>query len=83
MRTIRRRALVEAVELLGLFGGDQADLDQVERADEAVADAEAAGARDRVAQRHGPVMLDQDQRRGRVVRDVLEDVPRLARRRRR
>ena len=38
---------------------------------------EAAGAGDRVAQRHGPVMLEQDQRRGRVVRDVLENVPRL------
>ena len=42
-----RRALLQGVELGGLLGGDQPELDQVERADEAVADAEAAGAGDR------------------------------------
>ena len=74
-----RRALVllHRVELLSLIGRNQADVDQVERADEAVAQAEPAGASDRVAQRYRPVMLEQDQRRGRVVRDVLQDVPRL------
>ena len=63
------------VQLLGLLGGDEPDLDEVERADEAVGDAEAAGAHDGVAQRHRPVVLDQDERRGRVVRDLLEHVP--------
>src|SRR5690349_13283739 len=42
---------LEGVQLLGLLGRDQPDLDEVERADEAVAEAEAAGAGDRVAQR--------------------------------
>jgi len=42
------------VEGLGLFGGDEPDLDQVERADEAVADPEAASGSDRVAQRDRP-----------------------------
>ena len=32
---------------------------------------------DRVAQRHRPVMLDQQQRGGRVVGDVLQDIPGL------
>jgi hypothetical protein len=45
---LRRRRL-EAVELIGLLAGDQTDLHEVERADEPVADAEPAGARDRVA----------------------------------
>jgi hypothetical protein len=63
------------VQLLGLFGGDQADLDEVEGADEAVGDAEATGADDGVAQRHSPLVLDQDERRRRVVRDLLEHVP--------
>jgi hypothetical protein len=34
-------------------------------------------ARDRLAQRHRPLVLDQQQRRGGVVRDLLDDVPRL------
>jgi hypothetical protein len=63
------------VQLLGLLGGGQADVDEVERADEAVADAEAAGAHDGVAQWHGPVVLEQDERGGGVVGDLLEDVP--------
>src|SRR5438034_1673383 len=37
----------DGVQLLGLLPADQADLDQVKRADEAVADAEPAGASDR------------------------------------
>src|SRR5215210_5233193 len=65
------------VELARLLARDQPDLDEVERADEAIADAVPAGARDRVAQRHGPVVLDQDQRRGGVVRDLFDHVPRL------
>ena len=36
-----------------------------------------AGAGDGVAQRNRPVVLEQDQRRRRVVRDVLEHVPRV------
>src|SRR6478735_3918219 len=64
---------LEAVELGGLFGGQQTDLDEVERADEAVTDAEPAGARDRVAQRDRPLMLEQDERGGGVVGDLLED----------
>jgi hypothetical protein len=47
-------------------------IDEVERADEAVGDAVAAGAHDGVAQRHRPVVLEQDERRRRVVRDLLE-----------
>src|SRR4051794_38028419 len=78
-RSLRGRAgrRFDCVQLLGLLAARQADLDQVERADEAVAEAEPAGASDRVAQRDGPVVLEQDQRGRRVVRDVLEDVPRL------
>ena len=41
------------------------------------ASAEAARPRDRVAERHGPVVLEQEQRRRGVVGDVLEHVPRL------
>src|SRR3954451_13437075 len=40
------------VQLPRLLGGNQPDLDEVKRADEAVADAEAARAADRVAQRN-------------------------------
>src|SRR3954470_13661920 len=64
-------------QILALLAAHQADAHQVERADEAVAEAEPAGAGDRVAQRDGPVVLEQDQRRRRVVRDVFEDVPRV------
>ena len=72
-----RRPTRQACCLPCLLGGRQADLDQVERADEAVGDAEPTGAGDRVAKRHRPVMLEQDQRGRRVVRDLLQDVPRL------
>src|SRR4051812_1462066 len=68
---------LHAVQMRSLVGGDQADLHEVQRADEAVADAEPARADDRVAQRYRPVVLDQDERGSRVVRDVGEDVPRL------
>ena len=76
------RSQLDRVQRLGLFGRREPDLDQVQRADEAVADAEASGARDRVAQRHGPVVLDQHQRGGGVVRDVLQRRPSRRRRRR-
>src|SRR5438309_9235566 len=68
---------LEAVEVPGLLTRDQPDLDQVERADEPVADAEASRSRDRVPQRDGPMVLEQDERGGRVVGDVLEHVPGL------
>ena len=40
-----------------LLGRDQPDLHQVEQADEAVADAEAPSASDRIPKRHRPVVL--------------------------
>src|SRR6266536_5248336 len=52
------------VVLLRLFGRKEPDLDKVERADEPVADPEAARTHDRIAQRNRPVVLDQDQRGG-------------------
>src|SRR3954454_15699514 len=64
-----------AVQLVRLLAREQPDLDEIERADEAVADAEAAGAGDRVAQRPRPVVLHEDQGGCRVVRDLLQDVP--------
>src|SRR3954454_4023000 len=69
----RRR--LEVVQLLGLFCRNQADRDQVERADEAVADPVAAGPRDGIAQRHGPGVLDEQERCGGVVGDLFDDVP--------
>ena len=54
---------------------DQPDPDEVERADEAVTDAEPAGTRDRVPQRNRPVVLDEEQRGRRVVRDLGQHVP--------
>src|SRR5215218_6565971 len=48
------------VMLCSLVGRHQADLDEIERADEAVADPEAAGAEDRVAERNGPLVLEED-----------------------
>ena len=41
------------------------------------ASAEAAGAHHGIAQRHCPVMLEQHERGGRVVRDLVNDVPRV------
>ena len=52
----------EFVQFLRLFSGHEPDFHQVERADEAVADPEAAGPDDRVAERHGPVVLQEDER---------------------
>ena len=57
----------EFVQSLCLLGRMEPDLDQVEWADEAVADPKTAGAHNRVAQRDRPMMLEQDQRR-RVIR---------------
>src|SRR5215217_2023809 len=71
----RGRGGLHPVELRRVIARQEPDLDEVERADEPVADAEAARARDRVAEAHGPVVLDQQKRGGRVVRDVLENVP--------
>src|SRR3954469_672435 len=71
-------ARFHGVQDVRVLGRDQADLDQVQRADEAVADAEAAGARDGVAQRDRPAVLEQDERGDRVVGDLLEHVPTLA-----
>src|SRR4051794_40231609 len=68
---------LHGVQRLRVLGRDQAEFDEVERADEAVGDPEPAGPRDRVAERDRPVVLEQDQRRGRVVGDLLQDVPRL------
>src|SRR5207247_11121270 len=53
---------LELVVCLPLLGSHQADRHEVERTDEAVTDPEAARTHDRVAQRHRPVVLDQDQR---------------------
>ncbi|GAA0468739.1 hypothetical protein GCM10010167_27460 [Paractinoplanes deccanensis] len=59
----------------GLLGVEQADLEQVVRADEPVRGAEAAGPHDGVAQRHGPVVLDEDQSRRAVSRNLADHVP--------
>ncbi len=50
------------MKLLGFCGRQQADPDEVERADEPVADTESHRPCDCVAQRHRPVVLEQDQR---------------------
>jgi hypothetical protein len=65
------------VKLLRLLGGHQADLDEVQRADESIADPISVRARDRVPERDRPVMLDQQERGGRVIRYLPDDVPRL------
>ena len=70
-------AVSRSVQLRGLLGRQQPDLDQVQRADEPVADAEAARAGYRVPERDGPVVLDQQQGGGAPVRDLLDDVPRV------
>src|SRR5207342_230962 len=62
---------VRGGERLGLLAGDEPDLDEVERADEARGDGEAAGTEHRVAERDHPRVLEQDQRGGGVVREVL------------
>src|SRR3954451_17151247 len=60
------------VQLLRLFAREQSDLDEVERADEAVADADAAGAGHRVAHRDRTVVLQQDERCCAVVGNLLD-----------
>src|SRR4249919_3890363 len=62
---------VRGGERLGLLAGDEPDLDEVKRADEARGDGEAAGTEHRVAERDHPRVLEQDQRGGGVVREVL------------
>src|SRR4029453_6851998 len=76
-RRSRRWGLLHSVLLLRLFGRQQSDLHEIERADELGSQAEAAGSHDRVAERHRPVMLDEKQRCSGVVGDVLEHIPRL------
>src|SRR3954463_6512789 len=68
-------ARFEVVQSLRLVGRDEADLDEVERAHEAVADPEPARAAYRVAQRNRPAVLEQQDRGGGVVRDLAEHVP--------
>src|SRR4029453_7619443 len=58
-----------------LLGPDQPDADQVEGADELRRQPEPARPRDRVPQRDGPAVLQQDQQAGAVGRDLLEHVP--------
>src|SRR5664279_460941 len=71
-RALRRSSCgrVDRLQFPGFLSGQRPDLDQVERADEPVADAETAGPGDRVAERNGPVMLQQDQRGGGFVGNV-------------
>src|SRR5512132_1629380 len=64
-------------ELFGLFGGNQSDLDEIERADEVSGDGETACADDGVTEPDRPAVLEQDERGGGVVRELLEDVPGL------
>src|SRR5207248_72353 len=76
LRGFRHRALlVVSVEFLGFLSRKQPDLDKVERADEAVADAKTARPHDRVAKRNRPMVFQQDERGGRVVWDLLYDIP--------
>src|SRR6266516_3060343 len=63
------------VQVLRFLGRHQPDPDQVEWADEPVADPEPVRARDRVPQRHRPVVLQQDKRGRGVIRDVLQHIP--------
>ena len=49
--------------------------DQVERADEPVADPVTAGPGDGIAEWDRPLVFQQDQRRRRAVGNVLQDVP--------
>jgi hypothetical protein len=65
------------MHLARLLARDQTDLDKVKRADKAITDPITTRARDRVAQRHHPVMLKQDQRRGAATEGRLE-TPRAA-----
>src|SRR3954453_12395002 len=67
---------LELVQLLGVRCRHHADGHQIERADEAVADPEPARPYDGVAQPDRPMVLQEHQGRGRVVGDLLEDVPR-------
>ena len=62
----------DGVQCLGVFGRHQPDLDQLERADEAVTDPETLNARDCGV---SPVMVEQSQRCGRVVRGLLKGSP--------
>ena len=63
------------MQFCGFFCGVQPGLDEVQWADEPVADAVATSPGDGVAQRHRPLVFQQDQRGRGSVGDVLEDVP--------
>ncbi len=54
---------VERCVLLSFLSSNQANLDEVERADERIAEAHATCARNGVAQRNGPMVLDEEERR--------------------
>src|SRR3954470_22534954 len=58
-----------------LVGRQEPDVDEVGGTDERVAETGSAGTGDGVAQPDGPVILDEDERSGGVVRDVVDDVP--------
>src|SRR5262245_29699535 len=78
MALLRRRTCgLQVVQLLGLVAGQQPDLHQVEGADESVTDAESTRADDGVSQWDGPAVLDEQECGCRVVRDLLQHVPRL------
>src|SRR5512132_1838460 len=64
-------------ERFGFLGSDESDLDEVQRADEALGDAEATRAHDGVAEPDRPAMLEQDERGGGIVRNLRQDVPRF------
>src|SRR4051795_1589789 len=55
--------------------GHRTRSDEVERADEAIADPETACARDRVAERHRPMVLDEQEGSRGVVRQLTDDIP--------
>ena len=57
-------------ERLGLLGGDEPDPDEVERADEVSGDREATGAGDGVTEPDRPPVLEEDECRGGVVREL-------------
>ena len=60
-----------------LLGRHSPELCQIDRNDNAVTNPETTRASDRVPQRLRPVMLEQNERRGRIIRDLLKHIPRL------
>ena len=68
---------LDGVQLLGLLGRHSPELGQIDRNDNAVTNPETTRASDRVPQRLRPVMLEQNERSGRIIRDLLKHIPRL------